>query len=294
MPELPEVEILCRRLDERCSGRTVSRLDLASISALKTFDPPLASLAGSIVGGCSRRGKYVCLRLESGHEGEGAEAFVVIHLARGGWMKWRPTLPPASVRPGRGPLALRVGFEGGEGFDVTEMGHEKRLAIWAVPSPTDIEAVATLGPEPLDAGFTVDRLAAIVASESGNLKHVLSRQSIIAGVGNAYSDEALHAARLSPFKPSRNLTTAEVERLYSALIMVLEEAIARSQDLDLGELKDGKRQGMRVHGRTGLACPACGDTVREVSFATRSLQYCPTCQTGGKPLADRRLSRLLK
>ncbi len=292
MPELPEVEILCRRLDERSRGRTLELLELGSIAALKTYSPPLKSLVGWVVDGCSRRGKYVCFRLSD--DAGDHEAVLVIHLALGGWIKWRDKLPAAPVRPGRSPLALRVGFFGGGGFDVTEMGHEKRLAIWAAPSIGDIAAVASLGPEPLDADFTVERLRAILESESSDLKHVLSRQSLIAGVGNAYSDEALHAARLSPFKPARNLTPAECERLYGALLAVIREAIERSSSLELDELKDGKRQGLRVHGRTGLPCPVCGDTIREVSFATRSLQYCPSCQTGGKPLADRRLSRLLK
>ena len=322
MPELPEVEILCRRLDEYCGGRRVARAELASISALKTFEPPLPSLTGRVIDSCSRRGKYICFKLGSGGAASlppaeqappaagdagspaspaagrvlpaAAPIWLVIHLARGGWIKWRRQLTPAPARPGKGPLALRVGLEGGDGFDVTEMGTEKRLAIWVVPSPEDVEGIATLGPEPLAADFTVDRLAAILSAEKGDLKHVLSRQSIIAGVGNAYSDEALHAAGLSPFKQAARLSPDELARLYAALNLVLTEAVERAAPLDLDELKDGKRQGMRVHGRTGSACPVCGDTVREVSFATRSLQYCPTCQTGGKPLADRRLSRLLK
>jgi formamidopyrimidine-DNA glycosylase len=291
VPELPEVELLCRRLDERCAGRRVDRLDLASISALKTFDPPLGSFVGRRVESCTRRGKFICIRL--GADGSAPE-WLVMNLARAGWVKWRTKLGTAPVKVGRGPMVLRVGFEGGEGFDVTEMGHERRLAIWTTHSPTDIEAVATLGPEPLDADFTEERFAQILLAEKGDLKHCLSRQSVIAGVGNAYSDEALHAARLSPFKPASKLSPDEVSRLYAALVGVLRDAIARGEPLELDELKDGKRSGMRAHARTGLPCPVCGDIVREVSFATRSLQYCPTCQTGGRPLADRRLSRLLK
>jgi formamidopyrimidine-DNA glycosylase len=291
VPELPEVELLCRRLDERCAGRRLQRLDLASISALKTFDPPLRSLIGRTFESCSRRGKFICIRLA----GESVPPeWLVVNLARAGWVKWRNKLSAAPVKVGRGPMVLRVGFEGGDGFDVTEMGHERRLAIWTAHSPTDIEAVATLGPEPLEPDFTEERFEEVLRREKGDLKHCLSRQSVIAGVGNAYSDEALHAAKLSPFKPASKLSPDEVSRLYSSLIGVLREAIARGESLDLDELKDGKRSGMRAHARTGLPCPVCGDTVREVAFATRSLQYCPTCQTGGRPLADRRLSRLLK
>jgi formamidopyrimidine-DNA glycosylase len=240
---------------------------------------------------CSRRGKFICIRLEA--ENLPAE-WLVMHLARAGWVKWRTKLSTAPPKVGRGPLVIRVGFEGGDGFDVTEMGHERRLAVWTTHSPGDIESVATLGPEPLAADFTEDRFAQILLGEKGDLKHCLSRQSVIAGVGNAYSDEALHAAKLSPFKPAAKLAPDEVARLYAALIGVLREALERGESLELDELKDGKRSGMRAHARTGLPCPVCGDTIREVSFASRSLQYCPTCQTGGRPLADRRLSRLLK
>ncbi|MGH9171256.1 MAG: DNA-formamidopyrimidine glycosylase family protein [Acidimicrobiales bacterium] len=290
MPELPEVEVLCRRLDERCLGRTVSRVELASIAALKSYAPPLGDLVGAEWLACSRRGKYVCIELR---RASAEQAWLVINLARAGWVKWRPKLSVTTGRPGRGPLALRVGFDEGDGFEVTEMGHEKRLSIWTT-APSTIDGVSSLGPEPLDPDLTVELLGKILSAEKGDLKHALSRQSLIAGVGNAYSDEALNAARLSPYKPCANLSREELGALHEALTGVLRDAITRSEGLDLDELKDGKRSGMRVHGRTGLPCGTCGDTVREVSFATRSMQYCPTCQTGGKPLADRRLSRLLK
>lgn len=286
MPELPEVEILCRRLHERCAGQTIERAELASLSALKTFDPPLSALSGATFVGCHRRGKYVCFDL--------ADSWLVVNLARSGWVKWRASFQKAPPKLGRGPLALRVRLVGGGGLDVTEMATERRLAIWIVHDPDEIEGVSTLGPEPLDPAFTRQRLAEILTGQKGDVKHALSRQSLVAGVGNAYSDEALHAARLSPFKQAAKLSDDELDRLYAGLVGVLSAGIDRAAGLDMEELKDGKRQGMSVHGRTGLPCPVCGDTVREVSFATRSLQYCATCQTGGKPLADRRMSRLLK
>lgn len=285
MPELPEVEILCRRLSERLSSKHFERLDLASISALKTFSPSLQQLEHRPISSVSRRGKFVCIDVDSD--------YLVINLARSGWIKWREK-PQTSPRPGRGPLALRARLEEGEGFDVTEMATEKRLAIWAAHDLDEIEAVFSLGPEPLEDDFTLERFAGLLAEEKGDVKHAISRQSVIAGVGNAYSDEALHAARLSPFKAASKLTPTELEALYEALRGVLAAAIDRAADLDLDELKDGKRSHMAVHGRTGQACPVCGDTVAEVSFSSRSLQYCPTCQTGGRKLADRRLSRLLK
>jgi formamidopyrimidine-DNA glycosylase len=189
---------------------------------------------------------------------------------------------------------MSVGLEGGVGFDVTEMGSQKRLAIWVVTDPSQIEGIATLGIDPLDPDFTKERLAQILSEESGTVKTVLARQSAIAGIGNAYSDEALHVAKLSPFKPAARLSDEELARLHDAVVSVVSEAADRALGLAASELKGDKKRSMRVHGRTGEKCPECGDTVREVSFSTRSLQYCPTCQTGGKPLADRRMSRLLR
>ena|SRR5579875_1980558 len=288
MPELPEVEALVRFVGEKAAGRTVERVEVAALSALKTYDPPVESLVGSTVTGCERRGKYLCLRTD-----DGGVRWLVVHLARGGWLQWRDIAPPARARPGKGPLALRVGLSEG-GFDLTEAGTEKRLAFWLVHDPSVVEGIARLGPDPLDPAFDVAALARVLHDRPGSLKTVLVDQSALAGVGNAYSDEALHAARLSPFKPAARLSPEETARLHTALVGVLSDAVARSLGLPAKGLKAEKRSGLAVHGRTGLPCPVCGDTVREVSFATRSLQYCPTCQTGGKLLADRRLSRLLK
>ncbi|MFP5377253.1 MAG: Fpg/Nei family DNA glycosylase [Acidimicrobiia bacterium] len=289
MPELPEIEALARFLAERAGGRTVERVELAAFAALKTFDPPLDALVGRTVEGCARRGKFLLLPT-----GGGERPWLVLHLARGGWLRWRDELPAAPARPGKGPLALRVGLDGGAGFDVTEAGTEKRLAVYVVRAPEDVEGIARLGPDPLDPAFDAAALGAALRGHGGQLKAALTTQSVVAGVGNAYSDEALHLARLSPFKPAAKLGDDEVARLHAAVVGVLADALARSAGLPAAGLKGEKRSGMRVHGRAGQACPECGDTVRQVAFATRSLHYCPTCQTGGKPLADRRLSRLLK
>ena len=286
MPELPEVEALARFLDEKCTGQVIDRIEVAALSALKTYAPPMEALRGQVVGGTTRRGKYVGL--------EAGSLWLVMHLARGGWVQWREVVPPARARPGKGPLALRVGLSEGGGFDVTEQGTEKRLALWVVSELADIDGVARLGPDPLDPEFGVTELQELLDGRAGNLKTALTDQSLLAGVGNAYSDEALHRARLSPFKPAGKLDPAEVAALHAALVGVLRDAVVRSLGLPAKGLKAEKRSGMSVHGRTGEPCPVCGDTIRQVSFATKSLQYCPTCQTGGKPLADRRLSRLLK
>jgi len=286
VPELPEVEALARFLSERAGGSTIERAELVAFSALKTFDPPLDAVLGRTVTSVGRRGKYLALDLDG--------LWLVFHLARGGWVQWRDQLSAGRLKLGKGPMALRVGLTGGAGFDVTEQGTEKRLAIWVVRSLDDVEGIARLGPDPLTPGFDVGALSQALASRPGNLKTVLTDQSVLAGVGNAYSDEALHVARMSPFKSAAKLSPAEMERLYTALVTVLRDAAERSEGLPASGLKSEKKSGLRVHGRTGQPCPVCGDTVREVSFATKSLQYCPTCQTGGKPLADRRLSRLLK
>ncbi len=285
MPELPEVEALTAGLAARMGGLRIERCQLTSFSALKTVEPPLEGLVGRVVAGVERRGKYVCID---------AGIWLVVHLARGGWVKWYDTLPSTTLRPGRSPIALRVALEDRSGFDVTEMGTEKRLALWVVTSPEEVGPLAELGMDPLASGFTVDHLSDLLRGSSVTLKTALTTQSLIAGVGNAYSDEALHRARLSPYKKASNLDATELTRLHSALVGVLTEAVERSSPLDVAELKGDKKRAMQVHGRTGESCPVCGDTIRQVSFATKSLQYCPTCQTGGKPLADRRLSRLLK
>jgi formamidopyrimidine-DNA glycosylase len=286
MPELPEVEALSHFLDERVRGRRVEAVQLLSFAALKTFDPPLDALAGRELQGCTRRGKFLALQAET--------VFLVAHLARAGWVRWRPELEIKPGRLGRSPLALRIRLDGGSGMELTEQGTEKRLAIYVVRSLEDVPGIAELGVDPFGPGFDAATLAQLLRGESGQLKHALTDQRLLAGVGNAYSDEALHVARLSPFRRASSLDAEEVERLHAALLDVLGDAVQRSQGLPLTDLKAEKKTGLRVHGRTGQPCPVCGDTVREVAFATRSLQYCPTCQTGGRVLADRRLSRLLK
>jgi formamidopyrimidine-DNA glycosylase len=289
MPELPEVEALAAFLRENAVGRVVTRVDLAAVQAIKTFDPPLTALGGLEVTGASRHGKFLDLDVSGVH--------LVVHLARAGWLHWRTGLPTAAPKPGKGPLAVRVHLASedgtpGEGFDLTEQGTRKGLAVYVVRTPGDVPGIARLGPDALQ----VDReqFAARMAGRSGQLKGALTDQTLIAGIGNAYSDEILHAARLSPFKGADKLKDDELVRLFDAMRETLTEALGRQVGQKAATLKGEKRSGLQVHARTGLPCPVCGDTVREVSFADTSLQYCPTCQTGGKPLADRRMSKLLR
>ncbi|MET9441254.1 DNA-formamidopyrimidine glycosylase family protein [Streptomyces sp. NPDC006610] len=287
MPELPEVEALKDFLTEHLVGREIVRVLPVAVSVLKTYDPPPAAVEGHEVAEVRRYGKFLDVGTAGGPH-------LVTHLARAGWLHWKDRLPDGPPRPGKGPLALRVALDTGAGFDLTEAGHQKRLAVYVVRDPQEVPGVARLGPDPLAADFDAARLGALLAGERRQIKGALRDQSLIAGIGNAYSDEILHAARMSPFKPTASLTPEDVERLHAALRTTLGEAVERSRGLAAGRLKAEKKSGLRVHGRTGEPCPVCGDTVREVSFSDSSLQYCPTCQTGGKPLADRRLSRLLK
>jgi len=298
MPELPEVEALAAFLDGRLAGRSVAAATPVAFQALKTYDPPLSALVGQAFTGVGRHGKFLDLRLDGDLHGD---LRLVVHLARAGWIRWKDELPSEPPRPGKGPLALRLTLDGdgttaaaAAGFDITEAGTQKRLAIYVVRDPLQVPGIASLGIDPLSAEFTVDVLAGLLRDERRLIKGVLRDQGVIAGIGNAYSDEILHAARMSPYKTAAKLTPDEVASLHDIAVSTLTEAVERSRGLPLSELKGEKKSGLRVHGRKGEACPVCGDTIREVSFSDSALQYCPTCQTGGKILADRRLSRLLK
>lgn len=287
MPELPEVEALADHLRRHAVGTTVGRVDVAALSVLKTFDPPSTALHGQPVTAAARWGKY--LGMQAGG------LWLITHLSRAGWLKWSDKLAAAPLKPGKGPIALRVhlGTPGdAAGFDLTEAGTQKRLAVWIVDDPAKVPGIATLGPDALE--ISPEQLAEILAPHSGRIKTVITDQKVIAGIGNAYSDEILHVAKLSPFATANKLTAAQLGALHDAMITVLTDAVQRSVGQQAATLKGEKRSGLRVHARTGLPCPVCGDMVREVSFADKSFQYCPTCQTGGKVLADRRMSRLLK
>jgi formamidopyrimidine-DNA glycosylase len=284
MPELPEVEALAAFLRENAVGQVLTQADLAAVQAIKTFDPPLSALAGLEITGASRHGKFLDLDVSGLH--------LIVHLARAGWLHWRSGLPTAPPKPGKGPLAVRIHLEDGEGFDLTEQGTRKGLAVYVVRSPSEVPGIARLGPDALEVDR--DTFARLMGGRSGQLKGALTDQTLIAGIGNAYSDEILHDARLSPFKMADKLTEDELVRLHDAMRATLTDALARQVGQRAATLKGEKRSGLQVHARTGLPCPVCGDTVREVSFADTSLQYCPTCQTGGKPLADRRMSKLLR
>jgi formamidopyrimidine-DNA glycosylase len=286
VPELPEVQALVDFLAERVTGLAVAKVELASFSVLKTFDPPPQALEGAPVDGVHRHGKFLDVDVDGTH--------LVFHLARAGWLRWSDELPTTVLRPGKSPIARRVRLSDGSGFDLTEAGTKKSLAAYIVRDPKEVPGIARLGPDPLADDFTREEFGRLLEGRRTQIKGLLRDQEVIAGVGNAYSDEVLHVAKLSPFAIAGSLAPDVVDRLYAALRDTLASAVRAASGKPAKELKDAKRAGMRVHGRTGQECPECGDVVREVSFADTSLQYCATCQTGGKPLADRRMSRLLK
>ncbi|MDT0346668.1 Fpg/Nei family DNA glycosylase [Streptomyces litchfieldiae] len=287
MPELPEVEALRAFLTGHLVGHEVARALPVAFHVLKTYEPPLSALQGRTFTGVARHGKFLDLAAGDLH--------LVVHLARAGWLRWQESLPAAPPRPGKGPLALRVALTDGAGFDLTEAGTQKRLAVHLVHDPaTEVPGIARLGPDPLDPAFTEAEFTALLGRENRQIKGVLRDQSALAGIGNAYSDEILHAARMSPFKLAARIPPEEAAGLYAAMTGILRDAVERSRGLAAQRLKSEKKTGLRVHGRAGEPCPVCGDTIREVSYRDSALQYCATCQTGGKPLADRRLSRLLK
>ena len=299
MPELPEVEALAAYLRERAVGHTVERLEVSSFSALKTYDPPASAVTGLAVTSAGRHGKFLDIGLSSGVSSDApprdgsADLHLVVHLARAGWLHYRDTFKsPAPLKPGSGPIALRMRLDDGSGFDLTEAGTQKSLAAYLVRDSAEVPGVSRLGPDAL--AVSRDEFAERVRGRNGQVKGVLVDQEVLAGIGNAYSDEILHVAKMSPFALTGKLTDEQIDTLYAAMREVETDAVARSVGQKAAELKGEKRAGLRVHARTGLPCPVCGDPVREVSFADKSLQYCATCQTGGKPLADRRLSKLIR
>lgn len=270
MPEMPEVQGLVDFLAERATGLAITRATVANIAALKTYDPPLDALVGRDVTGARRHGKFIDLETTAA-DGDNAESalHLVFHLAKAGWLRWYEKLPATVIRPGKTPIALRVGFDDGSGFDLTEAGTKKSLAVYAVRAPAEVPGIARLGPDPLGPDFTRDILADLLAGRRTQIKGVLRDQSIVAGIGNAYSDEILHAARMSPYALAATLGDEEVTRLYDALRATLTDAVAAASGRPPADLKDAKRRGMSVHGRRGEACPVCGDEVRSVFFADK-------------------------
>ena len=288
MPELPEVEALAAYLRERAVGHRVERIDVAAISALKTYDPPPSARRRpgdrSAPAGTASSSTSVL----------DGDLHLIVHLARAGWLHYRDAFPSTTAaQAGQGPD--RAAGPARRRLRLRPHRGRHPEAAWPptwCTDPAQVPGVARLGPDALAADRAT--FAARIRSRRGQLKGVLTDQEVLAGIGNAYSDEILHAAKLSPFAMTDKLTDEQMATLYEAT-----QTGRDRRGRPVGRAEGGRAQGrealgLQVHARTGLPCPVCGDTVREVSFADSSLQYCPTCQTGGKPLADRRLSTLVR
>ncbi|GAA4284122.1 Fpg/Nei family DNA glycosylase [Brevibacterium daeguense] len=281
MPELPEIDALAAFFTAEAVGDFIAATEVAELSLLKTFEPPLEALHGLELTGVSRAGKRLVL------EFDGLE--LVFGFARGGWIVWHQQAPSSRVKMGRGPLGMRVHLASGAAFDLREEGSKKNAAAYVVQDRAEVPAIAALGPDALT--ISLDQFAAVLAGSRARIKTVLQDQHLIAGIGNAYSDEILHFARVSPYAAAN---TVEPEPVHDALRRLLGAAREALIGLPPGRIKAAKQKGLQVHGRTGEPCPVCGTSIAEVSFSERSMQYCPGCQTGGKRLSDRRMDRLLK
>jgi formamidopyrimidine-DNA glycosylase len=275
MPELPEMEAWRRQLNDPVSAFPIAKAGPAHIATLKTFDPPLAALVGRRLRGAERRGKRLLFPTDDG------ELVLLVHLMTAGRLK--------SLQAGeKGPKtpAFALEFQGGSKLVLTENARKKRAGVWLL-TPEGAEAeLAHLGPEAL--GLGPERLGEIVHGESRRLHSLLRNQHVIAGIGRAWANEILHAAKLSPYALSTDLDDEEVARLAAAMEAELERGLV------LRESGASDEQTYRVHRRLGEPCHACGTPLAQVDFEEHTIFYCPTCQTGGRVLKDRRLSRLLR
>lgn len=281
MPELPEVSGLVDFLTPRLVGEFIAQVDIAELSLLHTADPPLDAVIGLEITGVRRVGKALVIDFDG--------LSLVCRFARAGWLVWHDVVPSTPVRMGKGPLGMRVTLASGAGFDLTEAGTKKNASVSLVRDLGDVAALAGAGPDALE--VTAEQFAAALAGTTSRIKTVLDDQSVVAGIGNALSDEILHTAKISPFATANRV---DADAVFAAMTSVLTAAREALSGLPPAKIKAAKKKLLRVHGRTGQTCPVCGTTIAEVSFADRSLQYCPGCQTGGKRLSDRRMDRLLK
>jgi formamidopyrimidine-DNA glycosylase len=275
VPELPEMEAWRRQLDDPVSAFPIAKAGPAHIATLKTFDPPLAALEGRRLAGAERRAKRLLFPTEDG------ELVVLVHLMTAGRLKHLRTGETGPKTP-----AFQLTFEGGSRLVLTEAGAKKRAGIWLLTPEAAEAELAHLGPEAL--GLGAERLGELLHGESRRLHSLLRDQRLIAGIGRAWANEILHEAKLSPYALSRDLDDEETERLAGAI----DSELARGLELRERGASDAKTY--RVHNKLGEPCDVCGTPIARVDFEEHTIYYCPTCQTGGKVLADRRMSRLLR
>jgi formamidopyrimidine-DNA glycosylase len=283
MPELPDITIYIEQLERRIVGQTLEKLEIAKPFVLRTFDPPVAEVVGTTVRGVRRIGKRIVLELDG-------ERFIVIHLMIAGRLKWRA---PAAKLPPKGSILAKLVFASGV-LVLTEAGTTRRASIHLVRGEDALRQFDRGGLEVLSA--TIAEFTARLRSENHTLKRALADPRLFSGIGNAYSDEILHRARLSPVMLTRRIGDAEIERLFEATKATLEEWTSRLR-AEAGESFPEKvtafREEMAVHGRFGEPCRVCEAPVQRIRYASNETNYCARCQTGGKLLADRALSRLL-
>jgi formamidopyrimidine-DNA glycosylase len=279
MPELPELEAFVRAQRETLTAEPIAAVPVAHFATVKTIDPPLASLVGQRFATVGRRAKRLLFEAEDGNT-------LMVHLMSAGKLVIAQKHTRSAV--------LVIGFESGTELVMTEGGSKRRAGAWLLAPAALQQELAHIGPEPLDPAFTVEVLAR-AAQEHPHLLHGFLRdQRAIAGIGRAFANEILHAAMLSPNTRSAKLDAAELERLHAAIVGVLGAAVERLVPLSSKGLTTKSDRGYVVHDREGAICPRCGDRIRTVSFDEYTVYYCATCQTGGRVLADRRMSRLLR
>jgi formamidopyrimidine-DNA glycosylase len=285
MPELPDVIVYIEALQRHVVGHRLERLKLLSPFVLRSVDPPIDSITGQMVTGVRRVGKRIVLEFE-------VDLFLVIHLMIAGRLRWRAP----GQKPGMGPKLILASFDFAHGtLFFTEASSKKRASIQLVRGAAALKALDPGGLEPLDA--TIEQFREAVTRENHTLKRSLTDPHLFSGIGNAYSDEILHAAKLSPLKQTRALSDAELLRLYDATRATLRVWIDHlRKDVREGfpEKVTAFRPEMAVHGRFKKPCPVCGAPVQHIVYADNECNYCAKCQTGGRLLADRSLSRLLK
>jgi formamidopyrimidine-DNA glycosylase len=281
MPESPEVQALTEELAERLTGHALAAVDVVEFRALKTRARTPDTLVGQRLTGTARHGKHVDLVFGAAH--------LVVSLGRHGWARWGaadvadPTEPP-DMPVDAPPTLVVLEFDDGSTLELTDAGDWVSLGCFVVDDPAEVPAVAKLGPDPADPDFSRTEFDAAVSGRRKQVKAVLQDQESLAGIGNAYSDEILFTAKLSPVGHAAALTAEESDRLFAATVGTISDAIAAQRGVPIAELKAAKVASMRVHGRAGESCPVCGDTIRDFSFASTTAQYCPTDQTHGELL----------
>lgn len=278
MPESPEVDALTGFLRDALAGGAIGATDLAEFRALKTRARPLGQLAGRTVADVQRFGKHIALLTDG--------PALVISFGRAGWATWRGAGVAASPAEGAAPVIATIDIAQRGELAVTDAGNWLSLGLSVVDDPVEVPAIAKLGPDPSAAGWSRADLERALGTRRKQLKALLQEQETLAGIGNAYSDEILHTARLSPVVHAVDLTPDERDRLYTAIRSVLGEAFAARRGVPIESQKAAKVAAMRVHGRTGERCPVCGGEIRDVPGSKGAAQYCPTCQTGGVPLPE--------